>query len=310
MIKFLIDYLGNNNGFTLDLKQTLEHAISSTVAFFSLFEKHLSVEELLQYLYVGDTKDYESMRRMSFGEVTHEINEYALEGGEDTKETMEAFEKLRHYLPVLRSIPGVRMIAVGNTHAFGVGGRGSDIDLFVVTKSGWIWMTRLLFVMVTQVLGIRRHGGKVAGRFCLSFFVTEDELSLSDIALEGGDPYLDFWIATLKPVWGEYIYDQFVIANDFALQHFPFWRKKMEERYLVKPHEMRIKRLLETLLSWRVLHGVVRWLQVYKMKHLPVKQNEYSSIVIRETMLKFHNNDRRSRYREAMRKQVISDTKE
>jgi hypothetical protein len=76
----------------------------------------------------------------------------------------------------------------------------SDIDLFVVTSPRRLWTVRILMTLVFQLLGVRRYGKKIAGRLCLSFFSTTDGLDMSEIALDGGDPYLATWVKYLSPI--------------------------------------------------------------------------------------------------------------
>jgi hypothetical protein len=54
--------------------------------------------------------------------------------------------------------------------------------------------------LILQLLGVRRYGEKIAGRLCLSFFATIDGLNISEIALDGGDPYLATWVKYLSPI--------------------------------------------------------------------------------------------------------------
>jgi hypothetical protein len=46
---------------------------------------------------------------------------------------------------------------------------------------------------------MRKNKTQHAGTFCLSFFMTDENLSLENIALEN-DIYLYFWILSLKPI--------------------------------------------------------------------------------------------------------------
>lgn len=97
-------------------------------------------------------------------------------------------------------IPGIRLMAVCNSATFFAADAESDIDLFVVTAPRRMWLVRFLLTAFFQICGVRRHGNKVAGRFCLSFFCTTDALNFSKIALPNGDPYLEAWVPRIVPV--------------------------------------------------------------------------------------------------------------
>lgn len=112
---------------------------------------------------------------------------------------LSLFAKAARYCKPLRFLPGIRLVAICNSLSMYATDKGSDIDLFIVTKTGRLWLVRLLVTAYFQLLGVRRHGKKVAERFCLSFFVSEAGMDFAPFALEN-DPYLAAWLAHLKPI--------------------------------------------------------------------------------------------------------------
>src|SRR3989338_8633583 len=59
----------------------------------------------------------------------------------------------------------------------------SDIDLFIVARAGRLFIVRSFSILILHVLGVRLHGKKIKGRFCLSFFIDDTALDLSKIAI-------------------------------------------------------------------------------------------------------------------------------
>ena len=117
------------------------------------------------------------------------------------------------------------MVAVCNSLSMYSVDEDSDIDLFIVASPGRIWTVRILVTLIFQLLGVRRYGKKVSGRFCLSFFATTDGLDMSEIALDGGDPYLETWVKYLAPVLDKNAtYSAFVEKNTH-------WVSGMKENY-------------------------------------------------------------------------------
>lgn len=80
-------------------------------------------------------------------------------------------QRLRSFAWLLRYLPFVDGVAVAGSQALGDQKSGSDIDLFIVTSPGWLWLPRTLVTAVFQVFGVRRHGQKIANRFCLNHYV-------------------------------------------------------------------------------------------------------------------------------------------
>src|SRR3989338_10492249 len=107
--------------------------------------------------------------------------------------------KVGRYVPFLRIVPFLKLVAVCNNLAFGKVKEKSDIDLFIIAKSGRLFTVRILVTGILHCLGVRRHGKKIAGRFCLSFFVDDKNLNLEPIAIDK-DVYLAYWIKNIRPV--------------------------------------------------------------------------------------------------------------
>ena len=76
---------------------------------------------------------------------------------------------------------------------------GSDIDLFVITRKNRLWIARIWLTLLTSLLWVRKNSRKHAWKFCLSFFISEDEEHFSDIAIKD-DIYLSYWLETVTPV--------------------------------------------------------------------------------------------------------------
>ena len=199
--------------------------------------------------------------------------------------------------------PQIQMIALCNSRAMGEADENSDIDLFIITKKGNLWTGRFLVTALTALLGVRRrntHGlqkwtpeyiKRTKNKFCLSFFITEEAMNLDSVRLQPNDPYLDRWIYTLIPLVNKNaIYEHFMEANWAEPTYSP-----------INP-------------SWRVfcmkLGSIFGFLSLFEKikkklwspKTLKTYENLWKpwGVVISDTMLKFHDNDQRRKYREKL----------
>ncbi|MBU1151844.1 hypothetical protein KJ632_03405 [Patescibacteria group bacterium] len=190
------------------------------------------------------------------------------------------WERVRKYLPVLRFVPGIRMVAVCNNLAFGKVSEHSDIDLFIVAKEGRLFVVRTFVTAILHLLGVRRHGDKVAGRFCLSFFVDDSALDLRGIALEN-DVYLKIWMMTMKPVVDDGVFEKFLmvneVRNDFTGKVFKPFR-------------------FFSFASGGISNKLFAFFQLRMIENKRRKLADHSGIVANMHMLKFHNIDRRKKY--------------
>jgi hypothetical protein len=77
-----------------------------------------------------------------------------------------------------------------------------------------------MVTLIFSLHGVWRHGEDVARNFCLSFFVEEDAMDMSEIALED-DIYLYFWLYYMKPI--------FVVGETFGKFKMQNLKSKMED---------------------------------------------------------------------------------
>lgn len=222
------------------------------------------------------------------------------------------WERVDKYVPRLQWVPFLKLVAVCNNLAFGSVKEGSDIDLFVIAKTGRLFTARFLITVFFHFLGVRRHSKMVSGRFCLSFFVDNSYLNLSTIA-KRDDYYLAYWIKNITPVIDSGISDQFLLVNDWIK---PFFEKdeKIELSYSRKiPYKITgFGRFLEFCLNGKIgdfLEYVLRKWQISRARKKTLAIKDSSGLLVEEHILKFHNIDRREEYRDAWIKKYGSDSK-
>ncbi len=201
------------------------------------------------------------------------------------------WQKVNRCIPYLKWVPFLRMVAVCNNLAFGKVDEKSDIDIFVVAKRGRLFTVRILVTLILHILGVRRHGGKVAGRFCLSFFVDDSFLDLSKIAIEN-DVYLAYWVASLKPIIDDGVSGEFWRENEWVRNFFEGEAKYDVSRILARPSNIfafLFPKFVESLLK--------RW-QLKRARKKALTASAGADLMVEENILKFHNIDRRKYYRD------------
>ena len=219
------------------------------------------------------------------------------------------FKIARRAAWLLHFIPSIGMIAVCNNFYYRP---QSDIDFFIIAQKGRLWLTRFFATMLLDLFNLRARGKKTADRICLSFYLSEDNLNLENIALKPEDPYLSYWLAFLEPIYGQECYNKFWEANGWLKNIFPniLPKQPVARRCLdgVKnlTHPVRaarppLPRRGIFLGDW--LEKIAKKIQWQKLSPR-VKEMAAAGdtrVVINEQMLKFHENDRREFYREELR---------
>ncbi len=164
----------------------------------------------------------------------------------------------------------------------------SDIDLFVVSDPERMWLVRGLLTLAFQVLGVRRQGDLVKGRFCLSFFATTEALDMGKIALES-DPYLEAWTHHLMPILdrGD-THGKFRDINSSWRKIVPGYTPDALKYCQSLPHT---KEYFPPL--WKWLDRLFRSLFLGRTLTTYERLGKPWGIIISDAMLKFHKDDRR-----------------
>ncbi len=258
--------------------------------FFALFDRPLSAAELSWY------------RRAFVCEDDFVVQEYIAPQQQVHPEFQtryrHATRKWRRALRiayVLQLFPWITGVGIANTLSFLHVRDNSDIDLFVITKPNRVWLARLVVAGLLRVLRLRPGEAK-RDPVCPSFFVSSDGLDLQSIALPEGDSYLQFWLATLVPVWEvDRVFSKFFAANRWGTARV----------HHAHPPAFgwgtRLARMVLCIVDWA---WVESWARRVQMRLLPAsiraaaQQTESSAVCLSSTMLKFHQNDRRAQYHE------------
>lgn len=234
-------------------------------------------------------------------------------GAKDAPSSIELaiFRRAQKWCRWAKWIPGLRMIAVCNSATFFAADADSDIDLFVITAPRRLWLVRCLLTAFFQVCGVRRHGKKVVGRFCLSFFCTTDAMDFSKIALPDGDPYLEAWIPRMVPVLDlNGTADAFWNTNEKWAPTIVSQRITNRKRGGIfsdqTPAAMILKRkpgICQKILAdfFDIIENILQKIFLTRTLQHWEKMGRPWGVVVTKSMLKFHDKDQRKVIQEKMR---------
>ena len=292
---------------------SLQKSILKTIAFFDLFDFPLTAEEIKEYLYNYKNPIHIKEIKGTLDEM-EEIDKihdyYVLKGREKLFDTRKArkfiaekfWGRTRQYGQYIVKVPFVKMVAVCNNLAYDNATEQSDIDLFIVIQKNRMWIARFLITLILQFHGVRRHKDKIAGRFCLSFFVTPKKLDMEPLLLKPEDPYMAYWTKLLMPIYGEETYHQFITENEnWLYEKCGLKFSDLTKKQLSFKGKSRSKKFWEWILKgWfgnlleLILKKTFKKRTLKKAKHLGPE----ASVSVTDDMLKFHNVDRRKEFYE------------
>ena len=278
----------------------LTQSILRTLAFFDALDVPLTLLELRAYLVRVpglpaqiSLADLESEAGRLSGQVVLESGFYHLRGREDLvaaraeryKISLRRFRKCRLLLRVLRHFPYIRAVAVSGSQAMLNSNPESDIDLFFIIKQNRIWLARVFISFYFQIMGQRRHGPYVRGRFCLNHYVREGMLLSSDRNL-----YTAVIYTNLLPVIGQEAVARFWQNNswirDFLFAPPPPGRVPFFNLAFSRP-----QRVLEALLDYSVGPFLNSLASIYQKRRIRLQEH----IIVSDEELSFHPGSRGQR---------------
>ncbi len=123
----------------------------------------------------------------------------------------------RRFSRLFSWFPGVIAVAAANFIGRHNLRLGSDIDFFVITKPGKIWLSRLYCAGLAKILNRRPTNRKKKDKICLSFYIAADQLDISVLALPTEDPYFYYWQRGLVPLYNyQNTWENFLQANKLS----------------------------------------------------------------------------------------------
>ena len=278
------------------MKKTLAENVWKTVCWFDVFDQPANSKEIHRFLLHSKTSQKEVQQILDKDpRISKSFGFYFLRGKNTSvlkrcgnQFRAEKFWKrtLKH-LFIFRLTPFLKTVSIGNTLAMGFPQQNSDIDLLVITEKNRLFTARAFLTFFVQIFGMRRGGKKIRGRFCLSFFISENSLNLEKIKIAEDDLYLAFWIATLVPILGNA--SEFFAANTWVRKIFPNLKLTTIQQKSPK------KNLWEKILSGRFGDFLERILRDWQLKRATGKQKNHkkNAVIISKQMLKFHETDKR-----------------
>jgi len=295
--------------------KNLKEAIIATLSYFKIWNHPLTLAELTQYLFKwSDDIRHIQLYMQESPKIEEKDGLFYLKGNSQDvierygskKNAAKLWKKTKKYAWIFQLVPFIRMVAVCNTLAIGHANGESDIDLFIITKKDRLFTARTIITGILHMLGVRRHGNKIRERFCLSFFVDENNLNLESLQLLPYDIYLAYWTKTLKPLIGKKTHLNFLKKNQSWLKRYFEKPAEIEKTYLLpsiftlalRPLQF----LIELLLTNPMGDYIEKKLQKWQVIRANIKKQELKlengHIIIKKNILKFHNIDRRKEYRE------------
>jgi len=298
-----------------------EHAkhILATFHYFDIFDYPLTLEEVQQWLWSASTLSLAETQReidalLSSQNIQKKYAFYFLPGRENNVEIRRSKDWIlkkklsvaRRAVKLLRFIPYIKAIFLCNQFTISTR-EESDVDIVIITAEKRIWIVRFFSIFLLALTRMRIQKKCRKNKVCLSFFVAEDDLDMSKLSIEEPDIYLIYWMVLLIP-----IFDPYDIQKDFITKNNE-WIKKFLGQGMKWKSVVSTSMVSDTVFSkgvrsffekaWKGAYGdmIQKQLKEIQYKKIQAKGLELNdaghSVVVNDSMLKFHENDRRYVYK-------------
>lgn len=140
------------------------------------------------------------------------------------KEKKEAEKKLsiaKRTAFLLAYIPTIELIGLSGKLSLGVSQKDDDIDLFVVTKKGTLWLTRFFILAFLAFIGLRREpqGKETKNKICVNMFVDTTKLTVPE---KERDLFSAHEVSQLVPLVSKnQMYEKFLSSNLWVKNYLP-----------------------------------------------------------------------------------------
>ena len=138
---------------------------------------------------------------------------------------------------LISKFPFVRAIMISGSLSKDYMEAGSDIDYFIITEPGRLWLTRGLLALFKRFFLLNSH----------KFFCTNYLIDSQSLEIEEKNIYTAMETTTLIPVYGKVLYEKFVTKNQWTKNHLP--NMEVQRKAFITENISLLKNLFEKMLS-------------------------------------------------------------
>lgn len=310
------------------MQKELETSIFKTLSWFDIFNHPLTKEELFRFLWqppkisyhnfleeleeIFDKKSekFDFKESFIFLKNRDEIVQIRKDKTVDVDKKLDIAKKA---LKKIRWVPFIKAVFVCNTVSSAIAKPESDVDFFIVVDPNRLWLARLLTTLSLSLLRLRRTKKRIKNKICLSFYISLNNLNLESIRIESPDVYLAYWLGQLMSIYDTgNIYKKLMQENTWAKNYLPNVFEDFFEEEDCSNKKSRVKKFFEK--TWGTAYGDLIESQAKGMQMAKIKmgrklrfekdEDKFPSVIIKDDILKFHENDRRENYKEEWEEKI------
>jgi hypothetical protein len=263
-----------SNGIT-----ALQQHVLRTILYYDVFNYPLRAEEVFQFLgtnsvvqqdvarALDDLSDLQCIYRYNPFYCARPIPSFVERRNKGNALAAKLLPRAQKRANLIARFPFVRGVFASGSMAKGYMEEASDIDFFIITSRGRLWIARTLLVLYKRLFLSNSHK-----YFCVNYFVTEDHVEIDDKNI-----FTATELATVLPLYGKCQYESLIASNAWIRDRFPNFKPR-DVNAVRDGVATGFKKVIEGLLSLvmvdRLEHFCMsitrrRWRRLYKHDYTP-----------------------------------------
>ncbi|PIY93827.1 MAG: hypothetical protein COY68_04685 [Candidatus Levybacteria bacterium CG_4_10_14_0_8_um_filter_35_23] len=279
-------------------------AIIKTLIYSDIFDFPLTKQEIWKYLISNkkiSQKDF--LKLLKNKKTLSKNNFYFLKGREEIirkrkdrkKIGVNKIEKAKKIINLISIIPSIYLVGITGSLALLNSEKKEDIDIFLISSKGTVWITRFLAVIILKLSGNYRSRTErnVEDKICLNMIIGEDCLNINN---KRQDLYTAHEIIQLLPIFERNnTYKQFLNNNLWIKRFMP---NCMNKENIKINRKKEIKWLVSML---KVFEPFIRKLQFSSMEKYITRET------VLDNFLAFHPIDYRGKIIKEFKQRIKND---
>lgn len=200
-----------------------QYSVYSCLCYFNIFSYPLRADEVVEYCNVemsGEDCQLALSELMAQNLIFESLGYYSLNANlsqfiskrvRAENRFLNKLSKIRRFTSLVSKFPFIEYVGVSGTCAKGLFDVEADVDYFIVTKTGRLWIGRTLLVLFKKVflLNSRRY-------FCLNYFIDDSSLEITERNI-----FIAHELLSMAPVSNPALYQRLRKANVWANDFLP-----------------------------------------------------------------------------------------
>lgn len=220
-----------------------------TLNYFDIFQHPLKKDEIFQL--IQDNSATENEVTEAIGELVssgliqhfngyyflHNKVEYVERRLDGELQAQQAMLKAKKYSKLISKFPFIRAVALSGSLSKNYMDRDSDIDYFIITAPGRMWLARTFLILYKKIflLNSRKY-------FCVNYFLSADALEVPDKNI-----FTATEVSFLIPTYNHEVYLEFMQANAWSKNYLPHFPLRQQDHTVEKTSF--VKNIMEKICS-------------------------------------------------------------